>query len=504
MKKALILFMCMLLAASCVLVGCDGTTQGDTSKGEGSTGTPGNTEKSQYVDENGKYQLVGMPEFNYENKEFRVAIVSEEGHSTYYNEDINPDLYSTTDQAIKDAVRERNNLVSEDYKVTVKGIAVKDVVAAVKNDVETNTGEYDAVMPFMCNAAQMSRDGHLKELGQYSNVMHLDAPWYDQLALKEGSLAGKHFFVTGDISIMPKIVTFAITFNKEMLRSYYPDVDLYKKVEDHEWTYDYMMELSKGVTEEKDGDSVMTVEDQWGLSSANMDAVTYYLASGEKLCAQDANNLPVLSLGASDRSTNIAMKVLDTLSRSGEWDIRVEEMTGDDVWNLSLSIFAEGRALFRTSAFSAIKKMRNYVNGCQFGLVPMPLMDETQTDYYSPANPTFATVIAIPDSAPNPEFSAYMIEVLSCYGKNLLTPAYYETTLKSRDTKDPESEVMLDNYIFKNIVYDTGRIYSFGNVGTMLTSLMKDGSSKFASTLDSERDTIETEITEFITEIDNK
>lgn len=502
MKKALVLLMCFLIVASCVLVGCEDPAANVSNGGNNGDASGSTNEKSEYVDENGKYQLVNMPKFNYSEKEFKIAIISEEAQGTYFNEEIDPNISVDTDQVIKDAVAERNNLVYENYGVTVKGVALKNVVEAINLDVKGDTGEYDAAMPFMCEAAKMAQRGDIYELTQYSNIMHLDAPWYDQMAIKEGSLAEKLYFVTGDISMMPKIVTFGITFNKDMLKQYYPDVDLYKKVEDHEWTYDYMVELSKGVTEEHDGETGMTYSDQWGLSSSNQDAISYYLASGEKLCSKDSNDLPILSLGSNARSNTIAMHVLETLSLTGQWDIRVEEMSVEKPWDMSLAIFAEGRSLFRTTAFSAIKKLRNYKNGCDFGILPMPLMDATQDDYYSPSNPSYANIICIPKSAKNPEFSAYMIEVMSCYGKNLLTPAYYETTLKTRDAKDPESEVMLDNYVFKNIVYDTGRIYSFGNVGTLLSTIMKNGSSAFVSTLDGERDAIIGEIDDYIRDID--
>ena len=52
-----------------------------------------------------------------------------------------------------------------------------------------------------------------------------------------------------------------------------------------------------------------------------------------------------------------------------------------------------------------------------------------------------------------------------------ITPAYYETTLKYRDFRDEESEEMLDDYIFDNIVYDLGTLYDFGGVHSFSTPL---------------------------------
>ena len=124
----------------------------------------------------------------------------------------------------------------------------------------------------------------------------------------------------------------------------------------------------------------------------------------------------------------------------------------------------------------------------------MPKYDESQEKYYTPCSATLAYGVVIPVTAPNPEFSAFMTEVMACEAKNYITNAYYETILKSRDLKDEQSEEMLDKYIFSNVIYDLGVIYNFGNVSSMFTSLMEKGSSDIASTLESSKDAIEAAI----------
>jgi hypothetical protein len=164
------------------------------------------------------------------------------------------------------------------------------------------------------------------------------------------------------------------------------------------------------------------------------------------------------------------------------------------MWQTSLDIFGENRALFIPSAFSAIKKLRNYTNGDDFGLIPLPKFDEEQDKYYTPCSATMAYGVVIPKSAPDPEFSAFMTEVMACEAKNYITNAYYETILKNRDLKDTESVEMLDKYIFNNVVYDLGVIYNFGTISTMITDLMSNNSTNIASTLESKKDAINTAI----------
>ena len=89
-----------------------------------------------------------------------------------------------------------------------------------------------------------------------------------------------------------------------------------------------------------------------------------------------------------------------------------------------------------------------------------------------------------------------MTELIACEAKNYLTPAYYETTLKSRDARDDESEKMLDEYIFSNLKFDVGSFYNFGGIGSMMQTLAYDGKTDLVSTFESIKAEAETAIDE--------
>ena len=270
---------------------------------------------------------------------------------------------------------------------------------------------------------------------------------------------------------------------------------LYELVEDGEWTFDKLVTFAKA-TNLDNGDGTWDHNDRWGLVSAFSDPYNYYSAAGESLAAKDADDLPYLTFD-STRSVTVAQRVLEEFSQLNEWHIYSDTLITADIWKTSLDIFGEGRALFRTSVFSAIKKLRNYEDGIEFGIIPLPKFDEEQENYYSPSG-SGAYVVVIPISAPDKEFSAYMTQLVACEAKNYLTPAYYETTLKSRDARDDESEKMLDEYIFANLKFDIGNIYNFGGVGTMFRDLAKEGSSDISSKFEGIKDSAESKIEETI------
>lgn len=493
--RPIALLLCLTLLCSGMLAACTTGEQTDESADVSQSASDSNPDaQNKYVDANGKYTLDGldMPAFNYTETEFRVCVYDNSIQDTYFSEEIGYDLYATTDTVLNEAVKTRNGLIEEKYGVKVVAYCVPDVFETVRQSVMNPMDVYDAAMPFMFNCATLAQDGNLYDLMQYDQkYLHLDAPWWDQTANASFSVGGKLYFTTGDISIMQKVCSGAIAFNKTMYHEYLEGEygDLYQMVRDHKWTVDVLYEMGRKVTADTDGESGMSYKDRWGLVGANGFATTLYCASGEGIIGKDQADHLTLEFGKSERGIQYAQKVLELLKNDGSWFLNVQTLTGqvDNIWQTSVDVFGENRALFYACAFSAIKKLRAYPNMSDFGLIPVPLSDETQENYQTQAGCTYSYGICIPSDVKNPEFSAYMIEALACGAKNTVTPAYYEVTLKTRDAKDPESEEMLDQYIFKNQVYEIGFMYDFGGVSSMFSTLVANNSSDIASELDSKK-----------------
>lgn len=485
MTKRLIAFLlCAMLLVSMALLSSCGSDEAESSTSSDAEKKGGNIED--YVD---------MPEFKWEGEDFskfRIAIYSDEVQGTYYCEDIEPGLYSTTDASLTAAVTQRNDEILTKYGVTIIGEPVPDVTEAIKNDVSSNLKLYDAALPFMPSAATLAQDDFIYDLNEFKDYLHFDQPWWDQSATESLSIGGKLYFNTGDISIMPKIVSTAITFNKELLKKHFVDVDLYQMVKDKEWTFDKMIEMSKEVTADTDGTPGMTYNDTWGLSSSYQDVSRFFIGGGKNYIQKNSDDIPVISVNEAASATQI-QRILENLQLVDEWVFHCDTVPdSSQKWVISLDVFGQNRALFRTSAFSAIKKLRQYDDADDFGIVPLPLLTEDQDEYATACSAGMAYGVVIPKSLSieEAEFSAFMIEVMAFGGMKYITPAYYDTTLKYRDLRDNESAEMLD-LIFDNVVYDLGIIYDFGGVSSMIENLMKSNSTSFASEFESKEEVIQ-------------
>ena len=508
MKKTLALICALVMLLSLLLASCGGDKPAEDSKAETSvpaedssaadeSGTEPVSESGEdrYLDENGKYVNKNQVPFNEDwkqRKEFRVLVYSNNVQTTYFSEEIES-FYETTDDKIREAVDTRNREIEDKYGITVKAVAVDDVASRLRDSLASDP-VCDAAMPFMYAAAVFAQDGQLYDLCDFEGYLDIYAPWWDQNANESLSIANKIYFTTGDISIMQKIVSGGLAFNKKLLDSYFPGLDIYELVDRGEWTFDKYYSMCKEVTHDLNDDGVMDENDFWGALSAGSNL---YFSGGEPLCSKDPNDYPVINIGNNERSIAIMQKALELLNDKRTWNITADEFTVQaGKWDTLVRIFGEGRALFAGALASAIKKYRKY--DVVFGIVPAPKYDVEQDGYHGRCS-NVAYGVCIPTNVEDPYFSAYMLDLLAVGGKNYLTKAYYEATLKGKDMDTAEDERMLD-LVYSGIFYDISAVYRINELEDLLKL---DQPDQFSQQLQSVLPIVEGKLEEIVERYEN-
>ncbi|MBQ6043290.1 MAG: extracellular solute-binding protein [Clostridia bacterium] len=508
MKKTLALICALVMLLSLLLAACGGgkpadgseeessVTAEDSSAADGSGTEPvSESGEDRYLDENGKYVNKNQVPFNEDwkqRKEFRVLVYSNNVQTTYFSEEIES-FYETTDDKIREAVDTRNREIEDKYGITVKAVAVDDVASRLRDSLASDP-VCDAAMPFMYAAAVFAQDGQLYDLCDFEGYLDIYAPWWDQNANESLSIANKIYFTTGDISIMQKIVSGGLAFNKKLLDSYFPGLDIYELVDRGEWTFDKYYSMCKEVTHDLNDDGVMDENDFWGALSAGSNL---YFSGGEPLCSKDPNDYPVINIGNNERSIAIMQKALELLNDKRTWNITADEFTVQaGKWDTLVRIFGEGRALFAGALASAIKKYRKY--DVVFGIVPAPKYDVEQDGYHGRCS-NVAYGVCIPTNVEDPYFSAYMLDLLAVGGKNYLTKAYYEATLKGKDMDTAEDERMLD-LVYSGVFYDISAVYRINELEDLLKL---DQPDQFSQQLQSVLPIVEGKLEEIVERYEN-
>ena len=487
MKKLLALMLVLVLALS-LLAACGKNDEPDASS-EAVSADESKTEQdpnAQWKDADGNW-VPKQPVRDLSGETFTIIVKG--GTGTYQSDDFTTDgtLYG---DLLNTAVNDRNNKVEEIYKIELNVVKSDSINADIRADLDSSLGEYDAIMPNMTFLSTLASEENLYDLTQIEGF-DVNAPWYDKNATKAFSIGNAVYFTTGDLTILSKVNAPSILFNKEMAADYQLE-NLYDLVREKKWTYDKMVELGKKVASVTNEDPF---QNNYGMLTSYGDAMVMFGASGELIVDKDDADLPMLKFGSTERSLTMAQKVLTTLAEGDNWLVFAQDPAfSADVWVISLKIFSEGHALFRPSYFSATTKLRKQ-SDITFGILPHPLMDSTQTEYVSYSGTGETAGIAIPISAKDPEFSAYMIDAYSAWAKNYVTHAYYDVILYQRDARDNESEEMLD-IIFSNIVYDMGECFDFGKIKEKFYELAKDRSTDITSAYGAIKGVLESDVEE--------
>ena len=142
------------------------------------------------------------------------------------------------------------------------------------------------------------------------------------------------------------------------------------------------------------------------------------------------------------------------------------------------SMFNAGRVMFVTFALSDITDLREAE--FEFGILPYPLYDESQTEYNNLISSILVGSTSVPFNNTNTELTGVTLEALAYYSTSTLTPAYYDNALKTRYVRDEESGEMMD-IIFATRVYDLGFIYDWGGAGSWVSNVYEGKSVEYVS-----------------------
>lgn len=412
-----------------------------------------------------KYDYAGqifgaLPMIDLEGSEFIITARAAVGTSEkeIWVEEMDGDV-------INDAIYSRNLIINErfDCAVTLK---TGDVVSATKQAVTAGDDTCKLVYPSIVDGASLAQQGYLLNYLDFEHV-NIYEPWWDQ-GTAELEISGKVYFMNGDINILDNDVTYILMFNKKIIT----DVGLeepYQLVRNGKWTIDIFTSMIKDVTADIDGDGSYTDNDMYGYVTTGAGPNTFFYASGLKFIGFDSEGTPVLDINY-EKITALLEKVVDIFHNDNTTRIPGSVETGRDM-------FMEDRVLFYGEVLSYIINIRAMETA--FGVLPLPKYDDEQEKYYTHCEGNASTV-GVPMVLTDPLSASVILEGMALQSYLKITPAYYDTALQRKYTRDDESSDMLD-IALANRIYDIGKLYSSLGLSSIFNNLGIKGSTDFAS-----------------------
>ncbi|MCL2775696.1 MAG: hypothetical protein FWD71_20470 [Oscillospiraceae bacterium] len=431
-----------------------------------------------------------LPQKDFGGQEFNVITAPVTDANRMY------DKFSADDQTgepINDALYKRRLDIEDAYNIKLTTTENSAPAAAAKKSVLAGDNTYALVVDTIGNTVSLASQSLLTDFYTVPYVKDdLSKPWWDQALIRDLSINGKLYFEAGDIVLRDKLRSSCTYFNKDMCKSLGIEFP-YQYVNDGTWTIDKLLEITKGVNKDLNGDGVMGQDDQWGFMSQYEFGLHLFEASGEKTVSLDQNNVPVITIN-NDRALNVIQKVLTVCADPTAMFMADTIKGASDIWVQASADFEENRFLMRASLLEpVVRDLRAMPT--DFGILPTPKFDANQQNYYTYAEMS-GLVVSIPNTA-DPEFSGFITEALAYESGSTLMPAFYDLCLTSKVLRDDESEGMLD-IIFNNKVYDIGYIYQIGTLPTMLNTLVQGGKTDFVSAYDKAQGAVEKALQKFI------
>ncbi len=377
-----------------------------------------------------------LPTGAYNNKQVNILLRSDSKNEFSVEE--------ITGDRVGDAVYKRNREIEKNLGVQLNYIDIEGTYSNRQNylntiaaSIDSNTGEFDICASAANYMLTVASQGYFYDL-MSNPTIDLSQPWWSQGYVENMQVADTLYLATGSAALN-MIENLCVTyFNKALIT----DFDLenpYDLVKSGKWTFEKMIEMSATVLNDTTGDGELTMEDRLGFYTYGNMINAQIQSFGLSYCTRDSEGYPQVAnlneriVSAYEMIYN-AYHSKEMFSHTGSGDTNEKTRAMEER-------FTYGNILFMQQCLLSAEPLRKMEK--DFGILPMPKMDETQDRYYACSMENL-TVLGIPSSARDEELSGKVIESLAILGHVDVVPNYFEVALKTQTSRDAESREMLD------------------------------------------------------------
>ena len=307
---------------------------------------------------------------------------------------------------------------------------------------------YQLISAYTYLGATGSTNGNYMNWYEMPHI-NFDKPWWAKGFIDAASINNTVYIATGDLSLLYNEVTLAMLFNKDLADELKLE-NLYDTVRDGKWTMDLLMEYSALAATDLNGDGVMDSNDRWGLGINTYTHIDCFLYAFEvPVVEKNSEGIPELVIN-SEKMINVLDKVYSFLIDSGDAFVYVHPTD-----SFEPGMFESGRGLFMTTWLGNCANLREM--DADFGIIPYPKWDESQ-EHYSTYYLDRTSSFLVPITA-DIDYVGTITEAMAAESYKQVIPAFYETALLTKYTRDDESQEMIE-LILSNVKFDFGNIYT--------------------------------------------
>jgi len=367
-----------------------------------------------------------------------------------------------------------------DLVFTDTGIGSSDVGAEIRKLIMSGSTDYDVYNVVQWNTAKYVTEGLFLNIID-APYIDIGKPWWSSYYINEINIGDKNrYFLCGDISIDTVRCISCMYYNKSIYENYYGDADgLYTTVLDGKWTIDRLAEYTEAVYSDLNGDDIANDGDRFGLMLNNYNNIdVLFFGADNRITGHDSDGMPYLTVN--NERTSAFMQKLYSLCYENMGTMMRKEGAGTLE---NTKGFNDGYSLFLTGFLYSSELLRDMPD--DYGIIPPPKYDETQENYRAVVH-DIATLICLPTTCQKLDTVSAALEMMAYESYKSVTPAYYETAMKTKYTRDEISSRIIDLIHDSNM---TDMAYSYGDnfnglgltARTMIASKKSDLASFYAT-----------------------
>lgn len=396
-----------------------------------------------------------------------------------------------TGDLLNDAIYARNRTVEERLNVNLEVMLADGTwnqwstfFGLIQGAALSGDGSIDIVPFYAYEQAGLASQGlYINLLDSDVKYLDLSQPWWNQSLVKSATINDCLYYATGEIAISSIAMMAAIAFNKKLADKYLPDADLYKDVRDGKWTFDRLFDYSKNVYDDINGNSIADESDIFGFDGGRGDQFIH--SAGVEISKIGNDGIPVLALN-NERMVRLVDIVQPFFSQPGYAPLALRDT------DVSNTLFQNGQLLFSNRYVRDIASLRDMKD--DYGVLPMPKLDEEQDGYYTTLGDSYSQV-AIVVGTDALDAAAASMELLAAESYRSVTEVYFDNVLKVKYAHDEDTAEMLD-ILISGIDVDFTEVYGklIGTPMGKIRNCLNEKCSPFASTYASIEESVNTKI----------
>ncbi len=483
----LVIGMLLTLLAACKNGGNEQTTT-DTGGG----GPVGEEETEYYLDT--------LPSNDYGENEFRIVTIS--GNV--------PKEAEQFGNEVQRALYERDLALMDRYTVEISyeeipNAADDEAMQTLERLQKGEDGIYHAYITSGKRLMSLATKGILQDMHTIDNL-DLEQKWWNQSLNENCAIGGALYCSAGPYSEYYYHAAFAIAYNRTMAEAY-GEEDIYGYVTSGEWTIEKMKEIctERGVTTDN-GDSVWDKNDLYAIAAFQPGMYGLFAGAGGQFSTTDADGNITVSLN-SERSRDIIQKLANLFAAADKGGDCARQSPYNN-FKESAELFTGGKALF---LYTSTGYINDYLpSTINYGILPLPKYDESQTNYITCAWAESNYCLGVPavqgmtdiDRA----FAGLMIEAYCYLSYEMVRPVKYDKIMKYQVATDESVSTVMD-LIFDTLYFDANLMFDFGSnkeqkiEGTrtlVATTIFHNSTGEYSSKYDTLKPMIETALNELL------